>query len=171
MKQLSMATMIREIDVNEITVAVREMSVEANTVASCDLRDALTNSLEKEESPVGKAVLRQLLENQSIAEKEKLPICQDTGFTVVYLKIGMEVNLTGGNITDAVNQGVREGYTQGFLRKSIVKDPLTNPVNTNDNTPAIIHIDLVPGNNLKITIMPKGGGAENMSRIKMMKPS
>lgn len=171
MKQLSMATMIREIDVNEITVAVREMSVEANTVASCDLRDALTNSLEKEESPVGKAVLRQLLENQNIAEKEKLPICQDTGFTVVYLKIGMEVNLTGGNITDAVNQGVREGYTQGFLRKSIVKDPLTNPVNTNDNTPAIIHIDLVPGNNLKITIMPKGGGAENMSRIKMMKPS
>lgn len=163
--------MTREIDVNEISIAVREMSIEANTVASCDLRDALTISIEKEESPVGKTVLRQLLDNQKIAEKEKLPICQDTGFTVIYLEIGMEVTLSGGSLTDAVNQGVREGYTQGFLRKSIVKDPLTHPVNTNDNTPAITHIDLVPGNKIKITLMPKGGGAENMSRIKMMKPS
>ena len=171
MKQLSIANMTREIDVHKITAAVRRMSIEANTVANCDLRDALTNSLKKEESPVGKAVLKQLLDNQKVAETEKLPICQDTGFTVVYLEIGTEVNFTGGNIVDAVNKGVGEGYTKGFLRKSIVKDPLTNPVNTNDNTPAIIHTDIVPGNELKITLMPKGGGAENMSRIKMMKPS
>jgi len=163
--------MTREIDVNEITIAVREMSIEANTVASCDLRDALKLSMAKEVSPVGKAVLKQLLENQKIAEKEKLPICQDTGFTVVYLEIGMEVKLFGGNINDAVNEGVRDGYTKGFLRKSIIKNPLTHPINTNDNTPAIIHTDIVPGNKIKITIMPKGGGAENMSRIKMMKPS
>ncbi|MCD6398101.1 MAG: fumarate hydratase, partial [Spirochaetaceae bacterium] len=119
----------------------------------------------------GKAVLRQLIENQNIAEKEKIPICQDTGFTIVYLEIGMEVSLTGGNIYDAVNKGVGEGYTKGFLRKSIVKNPLTHPVNTNDNTPAIIHTELVSGDKIKITLMPKGGGAENMSRLKMMKPS
>lgn len=162
--------MTREINVNEITRIVRELSIDANTVSNCDLRAALSSSLEKEESSAGKAVLKQLLENQEIAEKEKIPICQDTGFTVVYLEIGMEVYLTGGTVTDAVNQGVREGYTKGFLRKSIVKDPLTHPVNTKDNTPAIIHIDLVPGKKIKITLMPKGGGAENMSRIKMMKP-
>ncbi len=162
--------MTREIDVCEITKAVSDLSIEANTVAGCDIRAAFEKSIDKEESPVGKAVIKQLLENQEIAEKEKMPICQDTGFTVVYLEIGMEVTLTGGTVADAVNKGVREGYTKGFLRKSIVKNPLTHPVNTNDNTPAIIHIELVPGNKIKITLMPKGGGAENMSRIKMMKP-
>lgn len=162
--------MIKEINVNEITRAVSEMSIEANTVASCDLRNALTSSLDKEVSPAGRAVLHQLLKNQDIAEKEKMPICQDTGFTVVYLEIGMDVRLTGGTVGSAVNQGVREGYINGFLRKSIVKDPLTHPVNTNDNTPAITHINLVPGNKVKIALMPKGGGAENMSRMKMMKP-
>ncbi len=163
--------MTREIDVKEITDAVKEMSIEANTVAGCDLRKALAVSLEKEESPLGKAVLRQLLENQKIAEEEKIPICQDTGFTVIYMEIGMDVRFTDGSLTDAVNRGVREGYSEGFLRKSIVRDPLTNPVNTGDNTPAIIHTDLVSGSSVKITLMPKGGGAENMSRIKMMKPS
>ncbi len=163
--------MFREIDVSEITTAVRDLSIEANIVANCDLRDALTVSLKKEISPVGKAVLGQLIKNQDIAKKEKIPICQDTGFTVVYLEVGMDVRLTGGTINQAVDQGVREGYTEGFLRKSIIKDPLTNPVNTNDNTPAIVHIDLVAGDKIKITLMPKGGGAENMSRIKMMKPS
>ncbi len=162
---------MRQIDLKEITLAVKEMSIEANIVADCGLSNALNSSLDREESPVGKAVLRQLIDNQSIAEKEKIPICQDTGFTVVYLEIGMDVKLRGGNIYDAVNKGVGEGYTKGFLRKSIVKDPLTNPVNTNDNTPAIIHTNLVFGDKIKITLMPKGGGAENMSRLKMMKPS
>ncbi len=162
---------MREINISEITETVRELSIEANLVAGCDLRDALTHSLEKEESPAGKVVLRQLLDNQVIAEEEKIPICQDTGFTVVYIEIGMDVRFTGGILKDAVNQGVREGYREGNLRKSIVKDPLTNPVNTGDNTPAIIHTELVPGDSVKITLMPKGGGAENMSRIKMMKPS
>jgi fumarate hydratase subunit alpha len=163
--------MQREINVCEITNVVRELSVEANISVSCDLQDALRDSLEREVSPVGKAVINQLLENFKIAETEKMPICQDTGFTVVYLEIGMEVKLIGGLISDAVNIGVREGYTRGYLRKSIIKDPLTNPVNTQDNTPAIIHTDLVPGDRIKITLMPKGGGAENMSAIKMMTPS
>ncbi len=137
--------MQREVDVSEITAAVRDLSIEANLIANCDLRDALISSLDEEVSPVWKAVLAQLIENQAIAKTEKIPICQDTGFTVVYLEVGMDVKLTGGTINGAVDQGVREGYTTGFLRKSIVKDPLTNPVNTNDNTPAIVHIDLVAG--------------------------
>lgn len=160
----------RAIDVSEITTTVRDLSIEANTEANCDLRNALLSSIEKEVSPVGKAVLGQLLENQNIAKTEKIPICQDTGFTVVYLEVGMDVRLIGGSVKEAVDQGVRKGYTEGFLRKSIIKDPLTHPVNTNDNTPAIIHTELVTGDKIKITLMPKGGGAENMSRIKMMKP-
>lgn len=163
--------MTREINVSKITSAVRDLSIEANLVANCDLREAFISSIDKEVSPAGKAVLVQLIENQDIAKKEKIPICQDTGFIVVYLELGMDVRLTGGTIKQAVDQGVREGYTEGYLRKSIIKDPLTNPVNTNDNTPAIVHIDLVAGDKIKITLMPKGGGAENMSRIKMMKPS
>ncbi len=162
---------MRQIDLREITRAVRDLSIEANTIANCDLRDALEKSVDKEISPVGKAVLGQLLKNQDIAEASKLPICQDTGFTVVYLEIGMDVSFTGGTVKDAVDQGVREGYTEGFLRKSIIKNPLTSPVNTEDNTPSILHIDLVPGDKVQITLMPKGGGSENMSRIKMMKPS
>ena len=162
---------MNRIHVQQITDAVREMSIESNILINPDLKEALSSSLEKEISPAGKAVLRQLLENQEYAKKEKIPICQDTGFTVVYLEIGMEVTLFGGTVKDSINQGVREGYTKGFLRKSIIKDPLTHPVNTNDNTPAICHIDLVPGNKIKITLMPKGGGAENMSRLKMLKPS
>ncbi len=162
---------MRELDLYEITRAVRDLSIEANTVANPDLRIALEASLDKEESPSGKAVLHQLLQNQDIARKERIPICQDTGFTVVFLQVGMDIRLTGGSIQDAVNEGVRAGYTEGFLRKSIVKDPLTHPVNTNDNTPAIVHTELVPGDKVTVTLMPKGGGSENMSRIKMMKPS
>ncbi len=162
---------MRRIDLREITQAVKELSIEANTIANCDLRDALTASIEKEVSPVGKAVLGQLIKNQDIAKFTNLPICQDTGFTVVFLEVGMDISFTGGIVQDAVNQGVREGYIEGNLRKSIVKDPLTSPVNTQDNTPAIVHIELVPGDKVKITLMPKGGGSENMSRIKMMKPS
>ncbi|MDA3940661.1 MAG: fumarate hydratase [Spirochaetia bacterium] len=162
---------MRNIDLEIITRAVKELSIEANTVANCDLKDALSLSIEKEVSPVGKAVLGQLLKNQNIAKAENLPICQDTGFTVVYLEIGMDVSFTGGIIQDAVDQGVREGYIEGCLRKSIIKNPLTSPVNTKDNTPAIVHIELIPGDKVKVSLMPKGGGAENMSRIKMMKPS
>ncbi len=162
---------MRELDLYEITRAVRDLSIEANTVANADLKSALERSLDKEESPSGKAVLHQLLQNQDIARKERIPICQDTGFTVVFLQVGMDIRLTGGSIQDAVNEGVRAGYTEGFLRKSIVKDPLTHPVNTNDNTPAIVHTELVPGDKVTVTLMPKGGGSENMSRIKMMKPS
>lgn len=162
---------MRDIDLGEISKVVKELSIEACTVANCDLRSAIADSLEKEESPVGKAVLSQLLKNQDIAKTEKIPICQDTGFTVVFLEIGMDVRFTGGTLDEAVNQGVRDGYIEGFLRKSIIKDPITNPVNTKDNTPAIIHMELVPGDRVKITIMPKGGGSENMSRIGMLKPS
>jgi len=162
---------MREIDLGEISRAVKELSIEANTVANCDLRGALKDSLEKEESPAGRAVLNQLLKNQDIAKTEKIPICQDTGFAVVFVEIGSDVRLTGGTLSEAVNRGVRDGYIEGFLRKSIVKDPLTNPVNTRDNTPAIVHTDIVPGDRVRITIMPKGGGSENMSRIKMLKPS
>ena len=162
---------MRQIDLSEITRAVKELSIEANTIANCDLRDALKDSIEIEVSPVGKAILGQLLKNQDIAKSTKLPICQDTGFTVVFLEIGMDVSFTGGTVQDAVDQGVREGYTEGFLRKSIIRDPLTSPVNTKDNTPSIVHLNLVFGNKVKITLMPKGGGSENMSRIKMMKPS
>ena len=162
---------MRQIDLREITQAVKELSIEANIKANCDLRDALKNSMVKEVSPVGKAVLKQLLKNQDIAEASNLPICQDTGFAVVFLEVGMDVKFIGDSVNNAVNLGVREGYTEGFLRKSIVRDPLTNPVNTKDNTPAIVHIDLVPGDKVKITLLPKGGGSENMSRIKMMKPS
>lgn len=162
---------MRQINLGEITRAVKELSIEANTIANCDLRDALIASVDKEVSPVGKAVLNQLIKNQDIAKSTKLPICQDTGFTVVFLEVGMDVMFTGGTVQDAVDQGVREGYTEGHLRKSIVRDPLTSPVNTQDNTPSIVHLELVPGDKVKITLMPKGGGSENMSRIKMMKPS
>lgn len=162
---------MREIDLGDVTRAVKELSIEANTVVNKDLRDALTSSLSREISPAGKAVLRQLLKNQDIAQTEKIPICQDTGFTVVFLEIGMDVRLLSGTLRDAVDEGVREGYKEGFLRKSIVREPLTHPVNTKDNTPAIVHTELVPGDRVKITLMPKGGGSENMSRIKMMKPS
>ncbi len=162
---------MRDIDLGEISRIVKELSIEACTVANCDLRGVLKDSIDKEESPVGKAVLNQLLKNQDIAKAEKIPICQDTGFTVVFLEIGMDVRLTGGSLNEAVNRGVRDGYIEGFLRKSIIKDPLTNPVNTRDNTPAIVHTDIVSGDRVKITLMPKGGGSENMSKIKMLKPS
>ncbi len=162
---------MREIDLSMVTTAVKELSVEANTAANSDLSEALGRSFKEEESPQGKAVLKQLLENHRVAETTGLPICQDTGFAVVFLEVGTEVHFTGGDVRQAVDEGVRQGYTEGFLRKSIVKNPLTDPVNTGDNTPSVIHTELVPGDKVKITFLPKGGGSENMSRIKMMMPS
>lgn len=162
---------MRKIEVAEITQVVRELSIKACTEVNEDLKNKIETSLQEEESPVGKAVLKQLLKNMEIAETEKIPICQDTGFTVVFMEIGQEVLFVGGSLKEAVDEGVRQGYTDGFLRKSIIKDPITNPVNTGDNTPAILHTDIVPGDKVKIQIFPKGGGSENMSKIKMMKPA
>jgi len=162
---------MRYIDVNEISVILKDMCIEACTIANDSLVECFQKSQKTEESEVGKAVFQQLLDNIEIARNEATPICQDTGFTVVFMEIGQEVAFTGGLLKDAVNKGVALGYTEGFLRKSIVKDPITNPVNTGDNTPAILHTDIVAGDKVKITVMPKGGGSENMSRIKMMKPA
>ncbi len=162
---------IREIHVNEVKEAVKKLAVEANISANEDLKKKLEESLDREESPAGKAVLKQLLDNLEISEREKMPICQDTGFAVVFVEVGNRVVFTGGLLKDAINEGIREGYIEGYLRKSIIKDPITNPVNTGDNTPAIIHTDIVKGDRVRITLLPKGGGAENMSRIGMLKPA
>lgn len=162
---------MRLIDVSEVSEIVKKLSIDACINANESLVNSFQEALEKEESAVGKAVFKQLLDNIEIARNEKTPICQDTGFTVVFMEIGQEVSFKGGLLKEAVDKGVAEGYTEGYLRKSIVKDPITNPVNTGDNTPAILHIDLVAGDKVKITVLPKGGGSENMSRIKMMKPA
>ena len=162
---------MREINVEQITDTVKKLSIEANIISNRDLKDKLYESIQEEKSPIGKDILKQLIKNQEIAEEEKIPICQDTGFTVVFLDIGREVILKGGDLEKAVNEGVRQGYTEGYLRKSIIKNPITHPVNTGDNTPAIIHTGIVPGDRIKVTVLPKGGGAENMSRIKMLKPA
>jgi fumarate hydratase subunit alpha len=162
---------MRTINVSKITDVIKDMCIEACTVMNDDVIEAYKNAMENEESEVGKAIFRQLLENAEIAKNDKLPICQDTGFTVIYMDIGQDVHFEGGALEEAVHEGVRQGYTEGYLRKSIVKDPLTNPTNTKDNTPAIIHTHIVPGDKVKITVLPKGGGSENMSRIKMMKPA
>ncbi|NOY78820.1 MAG: fumarate hydratase [Calditrichaeota bacterium] len=161
---------MRELDVGEITQAVKRLSMEANYFLGDDQVNALKEALKKEESPVGKSVLNQIVENQEIARTEKMAICQDTGFTVVFIDLGQEVHLIGGDLTEAVNEGVRQGYTEGYLRKSIVKDPLRR-VNTGDNTPAVVHLRLVPGDKVSITVAPKGGGSENMSEVRMLKPA
>lgn len=162
---------MREIQVNEISKIIKKLSMEASTIANDQLIKKIKESEKIEKSSVGKAVLKQLLENFKISKTDKTPICQDTGFTVVFMEVGQEVSFVGGSLQDAVNKGVSEGYTEGYLRKSIIKDPITNPKNTGDNTPSILHTDIVPGDKVKITLLPKGGGAENMSRIKMMKPA
>ena len=162
---------MREIQVNEISKIIKKLAIEASIIANDQLIDKLKESEKAEESPVGKAVLRQLLKNIEIAKKDKTPICQDTGFTVIFMDIGQEVSFVGGSLQDAVNKGVSEGYIEGYLRKSIIENPITNPRNTGDNTPAILHTNIVLGDKVKITLLPKGGGSENMSRIKMMKPA
>lgn len=161
---------LREINVSAVTDAVAQACMTANYELPDDVARALQDGLDKEESPIGKDVFEQLIENAKIAREESVAICQDTGFTVIFVEIGQDLHLTGGSLKDAINEGVRRGYTEGFLRKSIVAHPLER-VNTGDNTPAIIHTEIVPGDKLHITVAPKGGGSENMSGVKMMKPS
>lgn len=161
---------IREIDVQELTDAIKEMCIQANHYLSPDMDHAMKQAAETEESELGKKILNQLQENLQIADKEMIPICQDTGMAVLFVEIGQDVHFTGGDFTEAVNEGVRRGYVDGFLRKSVVKDPLIRE-NTKDNTPAVIHTSIVPGNEVKITFAPKGFGSENMSRVFMLKPA
>lgn len=161
---------MRELDVKVITENIKEMCIEATHFLTEDMKNVLDDSVTKEESPLGKQILQQLQENLQIAGDEMIPICQDTGMAVVFIKVGQDVHFTGGNIEDAINEGVRQGYTEGYLRKSVVKDPIIRE-NTKDNTPAIIHYSIVEGNDVKITVAPKGFGSENMSRIFMLKPA
>ncbi len=162
--------MTREIDSNRITEAVKTLAIKACTVLPDDVFDALNKALKNEESPVGRSILRQLIENAEIARKESLPICQDTGFAIVFVDLGEGVQINGKSLSAAINDGVREGYKEGFLRKSIVCDPFDRK-NTGDNTPADIIIDTVPGDKIKLTFMAKGGGCENVSALKMFKPN
>lgn len=161
---------IREINVKEITEAVASMCIEVNHNLSEDMRCALDDAFNKESSALGKQILDQLKQNLTIAKEEMIPICQDTGMAVVFMEIGQEVHFVGGNIEDAINEGVRKGYVEGYLRKSVVDDPIIRN-NTKDNTPAVIHYSIVPGDKVKITISPKGFGSENMSKVYMLKPA
>lgn len=161
---------MREVSVSEITKNIREMCIEANHFLSPDMKRVFDEAVSREESPLGKQILNQLEENLRIAGEDMIPICQDTGMAVVFLKAGQEVHFTGGSLTEAVNEGVRQGYTEGFLRKSVVQDPIER-VNTGDNTPAILHYEIVEGDQVEITVAPKGFGSENMSRVFMLKPA
>ncbi len=162
---------MREIKASSITQTVAELCQQANFELGEDVLSALKQAQQTEESPLGQQVLSQLLENAQIAQQERVPLCQDCGSAVVFLEIGQETHITGGDLQSAVEEGVRQGYTQGYLRKSLVSQPLSARINTQDNTPPVIHTEIVPGNQLKITVMPKGGGAENMSRLAMLMPS
>ncbi len=161
---------MRTIQVSEITRHIKEMCIEANYRLSEDMRGAMSKAAKEERSPLGKKILCQLEENLAIAQQEGIPICQDTGMAVVFLEIGQEVHFAGGSLEDAIHEGVRQGYVQGFLRKSVVGDPLIRE-NTKDNTPAIIHYQIVSGERVNITVAPKGFGSENTSRIFMLKPA
>lgn len=161
---------MRELSVCEITKNLKEMCIEANHYLAPDMVEKFNKAYEGETSPLGKQILGQLIENMDIAGKEMIPICQDTGMAVVFAEIGQDVHLVDGNLEDAINEGVRQGYVEGYLRKSVVKDPLIRE-NTNDNTPAVIHYAIVPGDQVKLTVAPKGFGSENMSRVFMLKPA
>jgi fumarate hydratase subunit alpha len=161
---------VRKLNVKEIEDAVRDMCIQANLYLGKDVIEAFEKAKAMEASPVGKEILQNLIKNAEIAKNEEMPICQDTGMAVFFVEVGQEVQLIGGNITQAIHEGVRRGYKDGYLRKSVVADPLIRK-NTGDNTPAIIYYDIVPGNRVKIIFAPKGFGSENMSRIKMLKPS
>ncbi len=162
---------IRELDVAEITAVVKELCTQANYDLPEDVYAALQAGGEAEESPVGKAVFAQLTENADIARRDRVPICQDTGFAVLFVKLGQDVHLVGGDLTAALDEGVRQGYAEGYLRKSVAEEPAQARRNTKDNTPAIVHTELVQGDKVEIWLMAKGGGAENMSSLNMLKPS
>ena len=161
---------MRNVHVSEITRNIKEMCIEANHFLSEDMSAAMKNVVQTEESPLGKQILNQLQENLQIAGEDMIPICQDTGMAVVFLEIGQDVHLEGGSVEDAVNEGVRQGYVEGYLRKSVVKDPIIRE-NTKDNTPAVIHYSIAPGEKVRIKVAPKGFGSENMSRVFMLKPA
>jgi fumarate hydratase subunit alpha len=161
---------VRTINVTQITKTIKEMCIEANHYLTPDMKKALENAADNEKTPLGKQILNQLQENLKIAGDDMIPICQDTGMAVIFMEIGQDVHFEGGTLEDAINEGVRQGYTDGFLRKSVVKDPLIRE-NTKDNTPAIIHYEITAGEHVKITVAPKGFGSENMSRVFMLKPA
>lgn len=161
---------MREVNVSIITDNIKEMCIEANHFLTDDMKNVFENAVKNEESALGKQVLGQLEENLKVAGEDMIPICQDTGMAVVFINVGQDVHLTGGDITDAINEGVRRGYVEGYLRKSVVKDPIYRE-NTKDNTPAVIHFNIVPGDKVDITVAPKGFGSENMSRVFMLKPA
>jgi fumarate hydratase subunit alpha len=162
---------MRQIRAEVIKDTVKDLFIEANYVIGKDIYKKLKEQHEKEESEVGKSILKQIIENDEIAAKERIAICQDTGLAVLFIELGQDVRIVGGDFNEAVNQGVREAYTDGYLRKSAVTDPLFDRKNTKDNTPAIIHIEIVPGDKIKILVTPKGFGSENMSALKMLKPA
>ena len=161
---------MREVNVSIITDNIKEMCIEANHFLTDDMKNVFEKAVKNEESALGKQVLGQLEENLKIAGEDMIPICQDTGMAVVFMNVGQDVHLIGGDITDAINEGVRRGYVDGYLRKSVVKDPIYRE-NTKDNTPAVIHFNIVPGDKVDITVAPKGFGSENMSRVFMLKPA
>lgn len=161
---------MRSIQISRITDAVKRLCMEANYSLPKDIYDALSEGEKREQSPVGKAILKDICDNSELARRERMPICQDTGSAVVFVKLGQEVYIEGGLLSEAIHEGVKQGYQEGYLRKSIVENPLYRQ-NTGDNTPAIIHYDIVGGDQLEIMVCPKGGGSENMSRVYMLKPS
>lgn len=161
---------MRSVDVSIVTKNIKEMCIQANHFLSEDMDIAMKNAVETEKAPLGKQILTQLQENLKIAGEDMIPICQDTGMAVVFIEVGQEVHFEGGSLTDAINEGVRQGYVEGYLRKSVVGDPIIRE-NTKDNTPAVIHYNIVPGDKVKIKVAPKGFGSENMSRVFMLKPA
>ena len=161
---------MRSVDVSIVTKNIKEMCIQANHFLSEDMDIAMKNAVETEKAPLGKQILTQLQDNLKIAGEDMIPICQDTGMAVVFIEVGQEVHFEGGSLTDAINEGVRQGYVEGYLRKSVVGDPIIRE-NTKDNTPAVIHYNIVPGDKVKIKVAPKGFGSENMSRVFMLKPA
>lgn len=162
---------MREIDASGVTAAVRRLCIDANNLLEEDVMAKLEEAIPKEESPVGREILEQILNNDRMAARLGMPMCQDTGVAVVFVELGQDVHVIGGDFIEAINEGVRQGYRDGFLRKSLVTDPVIERKNTKDNTPAIIHTQIVPGESIQITLAPKGGGSENMSEVRMMQPS
>jgi len=161
---------MRDIHIDNIINVVEDLCTKANYYLNEDIKSSLKEKALEEKSPIGQDILNKLVENADIAQEKNMPVCQDTGMAIFFVEVGQEVHITGGSLTEAINEGVRRGYEKGYLRKSVVRDPL-NRINTGDNTPAVIHYDIVPGDQLKITIAPKGFGSENMSALKMLKPS